>query len=100
MHRGDTKVAQDPHCGIVEKKLLSLFEQIIPQPMYQVLHVGRLVIGRSRRDLDRMRLLIRKEELEASAKLDSNRYGGCHGARPRGGEIHHAFVQTDNDDTQ
>ena len=40
-----------------------------------------------------MRLLIRKEEFEASAKLDSDRYGGGHGTRPRGGEIHHASVQ-------
>lgn len=61
---------QDLHCVIFKKKLFSLFEQIISQPMYQVLHIGRSVIGR--RDLDFMRLLIRKEELEASAKLDSN----------------------------
>jgi len=99
MHRGDMGLMQDAHRAIFEKKLLSLFEQIIPQPMYQVPHIGRLVIGHSRRDIDCMRLLIRKEELEASAKLDSDRYGGSHGARPRGGEIHHAFVQTDNDDT-
>ena len=99
MHREDMGVMQDAHRAIFEKKLLSLFEQIVSQPMYQVLHIGRFVIGHFRRNIDHARLLIRKEELEASAELDSDRYCGSHGARPRGGEILHTFVPTDNDDT-
>ena len=63
---------RDPHCVIFEEKFLSLFEQILSQPMYQVVHIGWFAIGRYRWDIDRMRLLIREEKLEASAKLDSD----------------------------
>jgi len=83
------------HCVVFDEKLISLFEQIVFQPMYQVIHIGRLAIGRCRY-LDLMRLFFRKEKLEASAELDSNRCGGGHGA----GGICHALVRTDNDNTR
>ena len=79
-HETREKMMQNPHCVVVDEKLGSLFEQIVFQPMYQIIHIGRLVIGR-RRDLDPSRLLIREEKLKAATKLDLDGFGGGHGAR-------------------
>jgi len=49
------------HCVVFDEKLISLFEQIVFQPMYQVIHIGRLAIGRCRY-LDLMRLFFSKRE--------------------------------------
>jgi len=68
------------HRVVVDEELASLFEQVLFQPTYQIIHICRLVIG-SRRDLDLLRLLIRKEKLEATTKLDLDGFGGGHGAR-------------------
>jgi len=71
---------QDPHRVVFDEKLAPFFEQIVFQPIDQIIHIGGLVIGR-RWDLDPLRLLIGKEKFEASAELDSDRFGGGHGAR-------------------
>ena len=67
--------------------------------MYQVIHIGRLFVGRYRRNIDRVRRFVREEKLKASSEYNLYWYGGSHGARPRGGEIH-AFVQTDKDNSE
>jgi hypothetical protein len=67
---------QDPHRVVFDKKFTSFFEQILFQPKYKIFDIGR------RRDIDLMRLLIRKENFEASAELDSDRIGGGHGTSP------------------
>jgi hypothetical protein len=70
---------QGVHCIFVKEQFLPLFEQIVSQPQYQVMDIRRLAVDHCARKIDFMRLLVRKEKLKATSKLDSDRFGGDRG---------------------